>query len=58
MSKVGAANYINQLSVKISFIYLFDTHTHTERTQAVAARKREAGSPLSRQPDQGLIPGP
>ena len=38
------------------FIYLFDRQRKRERTQVggVEAREREAGSPLSREPDVGL----
>ena len=40
-SKVGAANYINRFSVKISFIYLFDT----EREQKHGQQEREKQTP-------------
>ena len=40
-SKVGAANYINRFSVKISFIYLFDT----EREQKQGQQEREKQTP-------------
>ena len=46
---------VNQKKKK-DFIYLFDRERHREGTQAGGVGEREAGFPLSREPNAGLDP--
>ena len=50
--------HINSFVLKILFIYLTDQESRAGGAQAEG--EEEAGSPLSKKPDemQGLIPGP